>query len=171
MKHDNTVTSATVYQSLQDTHCCACKWPLSRPYWPLTENTKITCKIWGGHLMKRVKLWSESPGTGAILLRFQNEALTLPNSLPALVVRWTRKMLGLSDPKQINQKNIPNLQEIQFPIWWRLPVSGFLMEFLDQFIHSITTKEQLSIFACSHSLHPVPLLAFDGECTPACTLR
>lgn len=66
--------------------------------------------------MKRVKLWSESPGTGVILLRFQNEALTLPNSLPALVVRWTRKMLGLSDPKQINQKNIPNLQEIQFPI-------------------------------------------------------
>lgn len=98
--------------------------------------------------MKRVKLWSESPGTDVILLCFQNEALTLPNSLSALVVRWTGKMLGLSDPKQINQKNIPNLQEVQFPIWWGLPTSTFF----DQFIHFITT------FACSQSLHPAPLL-------------
>lgn len=67
-------------------------------------------RFWG-HLIKRVKLCSESPGTDVILLCFQNEALMLPDSLSAVVARWTRKMLGLSDPKQIKQKNIPNLQE------------------------------------------------------------
>lgn len=117
--------------------------------------------------MKRGELWSENPGTDVKLMCFQNEALTLPSSVPAFVARWTRKMLIQSKSTRKMFTFTGN------SVSYLMGISN--ISFLEGVYLSVYAlhnhKEQICIFACSQSLHTVPFLALDSECTPACTLR